>query len=226
MTKFERLFVWAGGLMFVSSLALTAWWYIVWLGHATPFRGWDVVGFDTLLFTAFALHHSALARPSLKAALARFCPDRLLRSVYVWTASGLLILVCLFWRRVGGDAFHVTGAARLAYTAAQVFGVALIALSVRAIDALELAGIRLGNHQSLQVTGPYHLVRHPLYLGWVLAVFGTAHMTGDRLVFAVLSSLYLMAAVPWEERSLEREFGQAYRQYKAEVRWRIIPYVY
>lgn len=210
----------------MSSLAFTAWWYVVWLGRVTPFAGWPPVAFDAMLFSAFALHHSALARPSLKAALARFCPERLPRSVYVWTASLLLILVCLFWRRVGGEAFHLTGTAALAYAAAQLAGLVLIALSVRAIDALELAGIRLGKHQGLQVTGPYHLVRHPLYFGWVLVVFGTAHMTGDRLAFAVMSSLYLVVAVPWEERSLEREFGQAYRDYKAQVRWRIIPYLY
>jgi protein-S-isoprenylcysteine O-methyltransferase Ste14 len=51
-------------------------------------------------------------------------------------------------------------------------------------------------------------------------------MTGDRFAFAVISSLYLIVAVQWEERSLEREFGEAYRRYKQLVRWRIVPFVY
>jgi protein-S-isoprenylcysteine O-methyltransferase Ste14 len=60
----------------------------------------------------------------------------------------------------------------------------------------------------------------------VLAVFGAAHMTGDRLAFAVTSSLYLVIAVPWEERSLRKAFGEDYARYVRAVRWRIIPFVY
>jgi protein-S-isoprenylcysteine O-methyltransferase Ste14 len=100
---------------------------------------------------------------------------------------------------------------------------------VRAIDPLELAGIRrpgTAGPSALQITGPYRLVRHPLYLGWMLIVFGAAHMTGDRLAFASITSLYLVIAIPWEERSLERAFGDAYRRYQVDVRWRAIPYVF
>ena len=99
-------------LAFVGSLALTAWWYSVWLGQLAAFAGWRPVLFDTLLFSGFALHHSILARPSIKAAMARVFPERLLRSIYVWLASLLLTLVCLLWRRVGGEVFHDTGAVR------------------------------------------------------------------------------------------------------------------
>ena len=223
----ERSFVWAGGVAFVSALALTGWWFAVWLGRAMPFVGWAPVAYDALLFSIFAVHHSLLARPSMKAALARIVPERLLRSIYVWVASVLLVGVCLFWRPVGGEVIRVTGAGAILNAAAQLAGVILIALSVRAISALELAGIRPNRPAvGLQITGPYHLVRHPLYLGWVLVVFGAAHWTGDRLAFAVISTLYLVLAVPWEERSLEHEFGEAYRQYKRRVRWRIVPYVY
>ena len=59
-------------------------------------------------------------------------------------------------------------------------------------------------------SGPYRWVRHPLYLGWLLMVFGAAHMTGDRLVFAAITTIYLLVAIPWEERSLRRSFGAAY----------------
>jgi methanethiol S-methyltransferase len=223
----ERAFVWAGGAAFVGSLALTAWWYSVWLGQPAAFAGWRPVLFNTLLFSGFALHHSLLARPSIKTAMARVFPERLLRSIYVWLASLLLTLVCLMWRRVGGEVFHDTGGFAILHTGAQIAGLGLIALSVRAIDGLELAGIRIATRRgNLQIGGPYHLVRHPLYLGWILMVFGAAHLTGDRFAFAAISSLYLMLAVPWEERSLERDFGDEYRRYQRQVRWRIIPYLY
>jgi protein-S-isoprenylcysteine O-methyltransferase Ste14 len=65
-----------------------------------------------------------------------------------------------------------------------------------------------------------------LYLGWVLVVFGAAHMTGDRLAFAVITTIYLVAAVPWEERSLSAAFGAEYADYMRAVRWRIVPFIY
>jgi hypothetical protein len=227
MTRFERLFVWIGGAWFVASLTLMAWWYATCLARARPFGGWRPLAYDATLFSVFALHHSALARPAFQAALLRVVPDRLLRSVYVWKASLLLILVCLLWRPIGGELSRAAGPRAYVHAIVQLSGLSLIVLSVRAIDALELAGIRRrAGNEALQVTGPYRLVRHPLYLGWMLIVFGAAHMTGDRLAFAVISSLYLIIAIPWEERSLEQTFGDAYRRYKSEVTWRAIPYVF
>jgi protein-S-isoprenylcysteine O-methyltransferase Ste14 len=229
MTKFmERAFVWCGGALFVGSLSLTAWLYAVRFGASLPTRGWTPIGFDALLLTLFALHHSAFAREPIKRRLASLIPSGLLRSVYVWVASVLLLLVDLLWRPIGGDLYRVSGWLVWPFAIVQLSGVSLIARSVRAIDALELAGIRNSkvSHEELQTTGVYRLVRHPIYFGWVLIVFGAAHMTGDRLAFGVLTTIYLLIAMPWEERSLEREFGPAYQRYKERVRWRIVPYVY
>jgi protein-S-isoprenylcysteine O-methyltransferase Ste14 len=106
-------------------------------------------------------------------------------------------------------------------------GIGIIARAVRAIDGLELAGIR--PHVAtdvLQIGGPYRWVRHPLYLGWFFATFGAAHMTGDRAIFAGIAAVYLVIAVPFEERALERAFPAAYERYCRQVRWRIVPYVY
>ena len=76
------------------------------------------------------------------------------------------------------------------------------------------------------VFGPYRIVRHPLYFGWALAVFGAAHMTGDRLAFATITVAYLIAAISLEERSLTAVFGPEYENYARHVRWRMFPYVY
>lgn len=218
--------MWLGGALFAASLALAAWWYVVPLERPVPFAGWPPIAFDTTLFLLFAFHHSALARPAAKALVSRMCPERLVRSVFVWTASLLLILVCLLWRPIGGEVFRTTGPLTGVHLAVQLAGLGLIVLSVRAIDALELAGIRVGPRGDLCVSGPFRFVRHPLYLGWMLMVFGPAVMTGDRLAFAATSSLYLVVAMPWEERSLEQTFGDAYRTYKQRVRWRVVPHFY
>ncbi len=165
--------------------------------------------------------------------------------MYVWAAAALLALVCLAWRPVGGELYDVRGWAAAAALAVQLAGLALIARSTATIDPLELAGIRqfsaarrpgggaapaapveASPPHRLQVTGPYRLVRHPLYLGWTLVVLGTAHLTGDRLVFAGLTTAYLAIAIPWEERSLAAEFGAEYERYRSTVRWRLLPYVY
>ena len=223
----SRIFVWLGGGIFVGSLALCAVWYLTTLAAPSPAAGWTAAAADLVLLTVFALHHSLFARETVKARMTRIVPATLQRSVYVWIASALLIIVCLSWRRVGGTLYHAHGARAVAHAALQLFGVGLIARSVAGIDPLELAGIRESAARGgLQTSGPYRWVRHPLYLGWVIAVFGAAHMTGDRLAFAAITTLYLMLAVPWEERSLLNSFGDEYRRYQQRVRWRIVPYVY
>jgi methanethiol S-methyltransferase len=237
--RWDRLFVWLGGGLFAGALALCAYAYLVsWSDpaagapHAIPgARGWSGLAVDVGLFGLFAAHHSLFARETVKVRLARVVPPRLLRSVYVWTASILLILVCLCWQPIGRNLYTVSGPQRFAHAALQLAGLWIIAASVAVIDGLELAGIRGpsdpgGAPPSLQERGPYRCVRHPLYLGWMLATLGAAHMTADRLAFAAISSIYLLTAMPWEERSLERAFPGGYRRYSRRVRWRLIPYIY
>lgn len=224
----SRAFVWIGGALFVGSLAYCAWWYLVALSTPRPGVNWSALAIDVLLLGVFAVHHSVLARDGVKARVARIVPERLLRSVYVWTASLLLIVVCASWAPIGGELYRVpSGWPAFALAAVRLYGVWLIVQSVRGIDALELAGIRRDTARGpLQIGGPYALVRHPLYFGWVLAVFATAHMTGDRLAFAALTTLYLVIAIPLEERSLARSFGADYARYARAVRWRMIPFIY
>lgn len=231
MAKSERAFVWAGGILFVGSLAVCADAYLV--RWAIPHDlDWTASGFDAIVFTVFALHHSLFARTPAKDALSRLVPGRLLRSVYVWIASLLLVAVCVLWKPIGGVVYHHTGWIAVVHGVVQALGVLIVAQSVRAIDALELAGIRSQSDATprqvggLQVTGPYRLVRHPLYLGWILMVFGAALVTGDRLAFAVITTLYLALAIPWEERSLRAAFGSDYDRYMRHVRWRMIPFIY
>jgi len=222
-----RVFVWLGGALFVASLTLCAWTYLVTLGRPMPAAGWRPLAVDAALITVFALHHSLFARERVKEWLARSVPVALLRSVYVWIASLLLMLVCVLWRPIGGTVYGVTGLAAVALAAVQLAGVWITARGVARIDPFELAGIRAAaGAERLQVIGPYQWVRHPLYLGWVLAVFGPAHMTGDRLAFAAITTIYLVVAIPWEERSLLRSFGEEYARYMRDVKWRMIPFIY
>lgn len=223
-----RLVAWLGGAIFVASLALFAWSYFLRFG-----RVW-VDGSLTMpllinltLFTGFAAHHSVLARSGAKRWLTRRVPPHLERSLYVWTASVLFIGVCALWAPVPGVAYHHVGLAAVPHWLAVALGGWLTLRSAGVLDPLELAGIRQVHGSAaaprFRVVGHYHLVRHPIYLGWLLLVFGVPHMTGTRLAFAAISSAYLIVAIPFEERSLIETFGDDYRRYQQAVRWRLVP---
>jgi protein-S-isoprenylcysteine O-methyltransferase Ste14 len=229
MSRLVAVFSWIGGGLFVGSLLVAAYALVVTWAEPVPLRGgwFRSLSINAMLVTVFALHHSLFARDDVKTAMTRWMPERLLRPVYVWIASLLLIAVVWLWQPVGGQLYRVEGPLAWILRAGQAAGVVLIAGAVRAIDGLELAGIRAPRRDgSLIATGPYGLVRHPLYLGWMLIVFGAAPMTGDRLAFAIMTTAYLLVAMPWEERSLTRIHGEAYSRYRQQVRWRVLPYVY
>src|SRR6266536_630034 len=122
MTRFERVFVWVGGALFVGSLALWVWWYLVLLSRSQPWAGWRPIAYDVGLFTLFASHHSVFARDAIKRRLAAI-PRRLIRSVYVWIASLLLIAVCLLWQSIGGDVYRAPMAGAIALAVIQLTGV-------------------------------------------------------------------------------------------------------
>jgi len=222
-----RVFVWLGGALFVLSLAFCAWSYVVVMGRLAPATGWTALAIDAALLTLFAFHHSLFAREPVKDVIARMIPADLVRSFYVWIASTLLILVCALWRSIGSELYTVRGLLAIVVVSVQLGGLWITARSAARINPLELAGIRPPSpSRGLQVGGPYQWVRHPLYLGWMLMVFATPHMTGDRLTFAAITTGYLMVAIPWEERSLLRTFGENYARYMRAVKWRMIPFIY
>ncbi|MCU1382145.1 MAG: putative protein-S-isoprenylcysteine methyltransferase [Acidobacteria bacterium] len=222
-----RVLVWLGGALFATALGVTAWTFLVVMARPAGFAGWAPIAVDAALITLFACHHSLFAREPVKAWLARHVPQALVRSTYVWVASVLLIVVCTAWATVGGELYRTDGVIAITLMVVQLAGLVLTWRGVARIDPLELAGIRpAAESEGLQVTGPYHWVRHPLYLGWLLMVFGTPHMTGDRLTFAAVTTLYLVVAIPWEERSLRGSFGDDYARYMRAVKWRLIPFIY
>jgi protein-S-isoprenylcysteine O-methyltransferase Ste14 len=228
-------FAWAGAVLFVVALGyfLFSYWFRFASVTPEPVRAAPIV-WNTFLFSVFALHHSVFARERVRGWIARIVPAGLERSCYVWVASLLLIAVCALWRPVGGVAWDIDGPARWALLALQLFGIWLSVRAAAVIDVLDLAGVRMrrpgGAHEPASVEfktdGPYGWVRHPIYLGWFLLVFSVATMTMTRLVFAVVSSVYVLIAIPFEERSLRAMAGAAYADYARRVTRKLIPGVY
>ncbi len=221
--------MWVGALLFVVSLASFAFVYGYQLRlPAPPADGpvWPAVLIDLALFTAFALHHSIMARTGAKAWLIRRVPAQLERSLYVWVASVMFLAVCWWWQPLPGMAWSIDGPLRWLMYGIPLAGLVLTERSARIIGIWELAGVRQARHDApvaFRVTGPFGLVRHPIYFGWVLLVFGMPDMTYSRLLFALVSTAYLIAAIPWEEASLVEAFGEQYRAYQRQVRSRLLP---
>jgi hypothetical protein len=243
---FARLFRAAGALLFVASLAYFFIAYLTSFGVVTSDR--DTAGavtWNVTIFTLFAVHHSVFARLGIRRWVAQTVPAELERSVYVWIASLLFIAVCAWWRPVAGLAWQTTGSASWVSSAIQAAGIWLTLRSAIALDFLELAGVRRpeglrlpdqvesvpagrlhASETEFKTAGPYGWVRHPIYAGWFLFVWGASTMTMTRLTFAIVSCLYLLIAIPIEERTMRSQAGDAYGRYMARVRWRILPGLY
>lgn len=223
---------WGGAVVFAASLVYFGYFYLVELAvPGSPVEGVAMAAtLDVLLFSVFALHHSVFARGAVKAVIQQYVPARFERTLFVWVASTLFLAVCLLWRPLPGTAWQCPDWARWALYALQVAGVAVTLRSAARIDIWELAGTRQlevprgpAAEPVLTAEGPYGWVRHPIYLGWLLLVWPVPTMTGSRLVFAAASTLYLVLAIPIEERSLLKAFGARYAAYKDRVRWRLVP---
>lgn len=226
-----RVFSWAGAALFLASLLFCVVSFETSMGQARDSSGAaTAIPADALLFSAFALHHSVFARTRVRDGVRRLVSERLERSVYVWVASLMLIAVCLAWQTVPGVWWAVTGGARWLLRVVQIAGVWLAIRSAAVIDVFELAGVRqldiAAPHREFKTSGPYGWVRHPIYSSWLLMVFGEPTMTATRATFALVSCVYLLVAIPFEERSLRATTDGAYDRYSAQVPWKLIPRVY
>ncbi len=222
-----------GAVVFLASLGYLTFTYGVTFGRPTPgpVAPLDAL-LDGLLLAAFCLHHSAFARLPVRRWMASRVGADLERSVYVTVASLLLIAVCALWRPLPGVLWTIPAPMSWALPVVQGLGVLLVLVAARQVDGLILAGLRPARPPADRAgavftrQGPYGWVRHPIYLGWCLVVIGATPMTASRALFAGLSLVYIVVAIPLEERTLRAIAPEAYAAYAREVRWLLLPGVY
>lgn len=179
------------------------------------------------LIALFGLQHSVMARTGFKDWLKRSLPESAERSVFVLVASLILILLFWQWRPIPEVVWAAESAAgqAIGWTIfALGFGIVLLATFL--IDHFDLFGLSqvwrqyVGEpHRAPRFTTPmlYKWVRHPLYLGFILAFWGGPVMTGGHLMFAAAMTVYILIAIQLEERDLVRFLGERYVAYRRQV---------
>jgi methanethiol S-methyltransferase len=187
----------------------------------------EALTINLILLSIFAIQHSVMARKRFKKWWTQFVPQPIERSTYVLLASLCLLLLFWQWRPMPAIVWQVDDP-NLAVTIATISlaGWTLVFTSTFLINHFELFGLRqvTANLAGREIPAPrfrtplfYKFVRHPLYLGFIVAFWATPEMTVGHMLFATATTLYIFAGIFLEERDLDELFGDDYRRYQKRV---------
>ncbi len=194
-------------------------------GAAVPIMQALVI--NVALMSLFAVQHSVMARPQFKQWWTRFVPKSIERTTYVLFASLVLLLLFWQWRPIPAVAWQIAQPqVAAAVTALSFVGWLIVFGSTFLINHFELFGLHqvANNLTGRAMPAPrfrtpllYGFVRHPLYLGFIIAFWAAPTMTFGHLLFATVTTAYILVAIQLEERDLIDVFGDDYRAYRTRV---------
>ena len=193
-------------------------------GH--PVNPGEAIGINLLLLGLFAIQHSIMARPAFKRWWVTILPAACQRSTYVLLSSLILLLLFWQWRPIPAQVWRVDGIAAWLLIGVCWLGWLIAFTSTYMIDHLDLFGLRQAFSALRGTAAPgqafktpllYKVVRHPMMLGFLLAFWATPEMSVGHLLFAIMTTAYILIALQFEERDLMAEFGATYQQYCERV---------
>jgi protein-S-isoprenylcysteine O-methyltransferase Ste14 len=186
----------------------------------------EAIVVNLLLLGLFAIQHSIMARPGFKQGWARIFPVACQRSTYVLLSSLILLLLFWQWRPIPMPVWQIGGIAAWSLIGIYWLGWLIVFASTFMIDHFDLSGLRQAFFalrgaevpgQSFKTPLLYKIVRHPLMLGFLLAFWATPEMTVGHLLFAIMTTAYILVGLQLEERDLIAEFGTTYQRYRRRV---------
>lgn len=184
------------------------------------------VAVNLVLLGLFAVQHSVMARPGFKRWWTKFVPESIERSTYVLFTNIVLIVLFWQWQPIPGVVWSLTDAAAIVLWVLFAVGWVTVLVSTFMIGHFDLFGLQqvydnlTGKARAataFHMPGFYKLVRHPIMLGFIIAFWATPHMTVGHLLFAAVTTAYILVAIQLEERDLITVFGEAYRDYRRKV---------
>ncbi len=188
---------------------------------------WQAIGINTAFLLLFAVQHSTMARPAFKRWWTQYVPKPIERSTFVLITSIILSSMFAFWQPMGGVVWQIENeTVKVVLLALFLLGWAIVFLATFLINHFDLFGLRQVwlyfrgkeyTHLPFRVPFLYKYVRHPLYLGFLIAFWSTPVMTVTHLLFALATTGYILTAIQLEERDLIAHFGQRYRDYRKQV---------
>src|SRR5262245_52261417 len=177
---------------------------------------------DAALLAVFALQHSIMARPWFKSAWTRIVPKPVERSTYVLFSSVAMLLLFWLWQPIQGVVWRVDSKAAVTLIyGLYATGLLIVLLSTFMINHFDWFGLRQVylyfrgreyTHIEFRTPFFYRYVRHPLYVGWLLTFWSAPVMTSAHLLFAALTTAYILVAIRFEEADLVELHGEKYRR--------------
>ena len=181
---------------------------------------------DLGLLLMFCVQHSVMARPGFKREWTRIVPPALERSTYLLFSSAALLFLFWRWEPMGGVIWNLQSpVGRYAMYGLYIAGWLIVLAATFLINHFDLFGLRQVwlhlrdkryTNLAFRTPGFYRLVRHPLYVGWILVFWSAPRMTAAHLVFALATTIYILVAIKFEERDL-MEMHPEYSAYRERV---------
>jgi methanethiol S-methyltransferase len=229
----KKVFVLSYSLIcYLIGLAVVAWYADFFVGYlipksinsGSPSPGAGAIFSNLSLILIFTIPHTLMARPSVKTMMRKYIPFAMERSTYILISSITLLALCILWEPMPATLFDVRGY-RIEPILWTLYGIGwfFTLFSTFLIDHFDLFGLKQAWYYGqtnrvfrYRFVTPffYKMVRHPIYLGWLMVHWCTPHLTAGQFLLASLLTIYILIAVEYEERDLLQAFGEQYRKYR------------